>query len=336
MWTLYKKDDSTENFSDNQGDIFSFSGKKLNPLIFSNGKTQEDVVKEVLNSISSGEKIIFIKGVCGSGKSAIALNLAKHFKKTAIVVPIKSLQDQYEKDYTEKNFVLKEDGKKLKISVIKGRNNFPCAFDKGTNADGEYLPCDIELRERNMQKILEYIELNKEVRKEDFSSVSDVRRVSVAAACPHWSPIYSAESSAKVLNKARKRKYLGVSGREYALFERSKGCPYYQQFHAYLDADVLIFNSMKYHIETAIGRKPKTDLDIIDECDEFLDSFAQEKKINLQRLISSLQNLIPDDLKSKQAIKEIILLANRVIAMSSEEIKKLPETLMFDLHYMQI
>lgn len=330
-WSLYKKAEGVESALDNPGDLFSFSGERLDPLKFTNGKTQEDIVKEVMAAIESGEKLIFVKGVCGSGKSAIALNLAKHFKKTAIVVPIKSLQDQYENDYTRKNFILKDDGKRLKISVIKGRNNFLCPFERGTNADDEYLPCDIELREKNMSKILEYIEQNKEVRKEDFASVSDVRRVSIAPACPYWSPILNAESTAKVLNKAKKRKYLGVSGKEYALFERTKGCGYYQQFHAYIDADVLIFNSMKYTLETAIGRKPKTELDIIDECDEFLDSFAHEKKINLNRLISSLQNLMTDDPKERNAIKEIILLANRVIAMHSEEIKKLPGTLMADL-----
>src|SRR3989338_8066443 len=109
-------------------------------------------------AVDKGEKIIFIKGVCGSGKSAIALNLARHFKKTAIVVPIKSLQDQYEADYTHKNFILKADGSRLKISVLKGRANFPCLFSSGVKADDKFLPCDIELREKNMDKILEYIE----------------------------------------------------------------------------------------------------------------------------------------------------------------------------------
>ena len=41
-----------------------------------------------MDEIKAGQKIIFLKGVCGTGKSAIALNLAKHFPKTSIVVPI--------------------------------------------------------------------------------------------------------------------------------------------------------------------------------------------------------------------------------------------------------
>ena len=50
MWSLYE------------------SGKSLEPLKFSNGKTQEDIVKEVIDEIKRGHKIIFIRGVCGTGK----------------------------------------------------------------------------------------------------------------------------------------------------------------------------------------------------------------------------------------------------------------------------
>ena len=76
-------------------------GRFLEPLRFSNGKTQEDVVSEVLNLIEKGKKIIFIHGVCGTGKSAIALNIARNLGKTSIVVPGKDLQRQYKKDYEE-------------------------------------------------------------------------------------------------------------------------------------------------------------------------------------------------------------------------------------------
>ena len=70
MWSLYKNE------------------KLLNPLVFSNGKNQEDIVVEVEEAIKEGHKIIFIKGMCGTGKSAIALNLARSMGKTSIIVPI--------------------------------------------------------------------------------------------------------------------------------------------------------------------------------------------------------------------------------------------------------
>jgi len=104
------------------------NNKFLKPLVFSNGKTQEDIVEEVLKEIKNGEKIIFIRGVCGTGKSAVALNIAKELGKSSIVVPIKNLQAQYKKDYEKNKYLLKENNEKLKISVMTGRRNHKCKF----------------------------------------------------------------------------------------------------------------------------------------------------------------------------------------------------------------
>src|SRR3989344_2918027 len=105
MWNLYEKE------------------KFLEPLKFSNGKTQEEVVKETLDTIKAGHKIIFIHGMCGTGKSAIALNIAREIGKTSIVVPGKNLQAQYKRDYEGDKYLLKNNKEKLKISIITGRNN---------------------------------------------------------------------------------------------------------------------------------------------------------------------------------------------------------------------
>ena len=110
MWSLYE------------------NSKSLEPLVFSNGKTQEDVVKEVIKAINEGHKVIFIKGVCGTGKSAIALNIAKELGKASVVVPVKALQKQYEDDYMGKKYLLKENNQKLKIKVITGRANHTCPY----------------------------------------------------------------------------------------------------------------------------------------------------------------------------------------------------------------
>ena len=59
---------------------------------------------------------------------------------------------------------------------------------------------------------------------------------------------------------------------------------------------------MKYHLESQIGRKPKTDLDIIDECDEFLDSFSSERNINVNRLLNALMNLDSADQEKRVAL----------------------------------
>ncbi len=329
MWSLFRKKED-----DSLTGIFDYdesSAEKLEPLKFSNGKTQEDVVKEILNAIAEGHKLIFIHGMCGTGKSAIALNLARHFKKTSIVVPIKSLQEQYEHDYTKKMFILGKDKKRLKIAMIKGRGNFSCPF-AGGKCDAVDLPCTIELREKNMELIKKYVEQNPVVEKFDFSSIADVRRMSIAPACSYWSPLLPSNIESKVLKDAKKIRYMSVCGKEFALFQRKRGCGYYDQYEEYSKSDVFIFNSRKYIIEIAIGRKPKTELDVIDECDEFLDNFANEEKINLNRLLMSVSNLFPDNREDKNAIKQMIYKINELILGSyGADIQKLNETEMSGL-----
>lgn len=306
-WSLYKRNGS------NDEDIFDTTGDLLEPLCFSNGKTQQEVVGEVMQAIAEGHKIIFVHGVCGSGKSAMALNLANNFKRTSIIVPIKSLQEQYEIDYTKKMFVVKANKKPLSISIIKGRNNFPCNFSHGKTADDQSIPCTIELREKNTPQIFSYLEQNELVDANDFTNISEVRRMNVAPTCPYWAPMMPSNVEPKFLGEHKKIKFDTVSGKEFALFQRKRGCPYYEQYESYAHSDVLIFNATKYLIECALGRKPKTDIEIIDECDEFLDSFANEKRINLNRLYTAMSRLMPNDQDKKVALKELLNLVNDLI-----------------------
>ncbi len=315
-WSLHTRTEDEDSFV---GGVLS-SGKKLEPLKFSNGKTQESVVEEIKAEIAKGQKIIFVRGVCGSGKSAIALNLAKNYKRTSIVVPIKSLQEQYERDYTRDKFVLKEDKKPLDIAVIKGRGNFRCAYSMGEGAGSDDLPCTIEIKEKNLDPLLNFIEENPLVEREDFSEVKDVKRMNIAPVCPYWSPLMPVEINPKGLDDVKKIKFQTVSGKEFALFQRKKGCPYYEQYANYATADVLIFNSAKYLIELDIGRKPKTDIEIIDECDEFLDKFANEKRLHLNRLLSALMNLNPDDSDKRNALKEMVAQVNDFIYSSAKDV----------------
>src|SRR3989339_149221 len=206
MWNLYK---------DNEF---------LKPLVFSSGKSQEEVVKEVLDAIKSGEKIIFIHGVCGTGKSAIALNIGRKLGKTSVVVPIRNLQEQYKKDYgsEDSKYLLKDDGSKLNISVITGRGNHKCKFlednknavpvfkkeinsrlsdifaDKkdevmsmigdDISANNQNIPCKIEIREKNWNRLKSYLKQNKNVDMRNYDEISDVKRIPVASVCPYWCP----------------------------------------------------------------------------------------------------------------------------------------------------
>jgi len=346
MWSLYENE------------------KLLKPLVFSNGKTQEDIVNEVIDFIDQDYKIIFIRGVCGTGKSAIALNLAKHFGKTSIVVPIKSLQEQYIKDYTDKKYVLKNN-QKLKISSILGRKNFKCKFiednsldldepkeenakltdifqgvkspkykrEKDISADNYSLPCKIEIKEKNSQIIKSYIKQNPSVRNSDFSSINQVKRMTIAPICPYYSPILPREFEIKKLEGSKKINYTGLNDIKFTIHQRKPGCNYYEQYHAYSESDVIIFNSLKYKLETLMNRKPKTEIEIIDECDEFLDSFANQEKINLNRLIYSLNMVFSDNQENQKIIEKLVNIINSIKKefKESNEIFEIKNTLVEEL-----
>jgi len=350
MWSLYE------------------DGKSLKPLVFSNGKTQEDIVNEVIGAIRQGCRIIFIRGICGTGKSAIALNLAKEFGRASVVVPVKALQKQYEDDYTNKKYLLKENGQKLNIKVITGRSNHLCPFleenkeereliksekferDSRLNefgdvkrtaaektddfsCDNSHLPCKIQIKEKNMDIIKKYLKKNPKLNLREFSSIFNVKRMSIAPVCPYWCPVVPAEIDLNL--EAERRHYEGLSGTGYNIYQRKKGCGYYNQFDSYINADTIIFNSAKYKLETLMDRKPATDIEIIDECDEFLDSFSNQKEININKLnfalggVFSKNNRVIDELMSLS--KEIMRDRNIDAHAFNKKIIPLKETKIFDL-----
>jgi Rad3-related DNA helicase len=353
-WSLYEK----ENF--------------LEPLKFSNGKTQEDVVKEVVDSIKAGEKIIFIHGKCGTGKSAIALNIARELGKSSIVVPSKALQQQYKRDYEENKYILNSKKKKLNISVITGRNNHKCKFlednknaipqqkqevdsklydifegrreklkellAKDLSADNKNIPCKIEIKEKNMQRLKEYLKQNKKINPKNFDKISDIKRMSIAPVCPYWSPVVPEEYDVKNLSEIDKIKYRGLQGKNFNFYRRKPGCGFYEQFNSYIDSDIIVFNALKYKLESALNRKPCTEVEIIDECDEFLDSFSNQRNINIDRLQNSLLHAVIHDEENFQTIHEINEIINHLKKNSkvnelirSREIVELKKTGLYDL-----
>ena len=93
-------------------------------------------------------------------------------------------------------------GKKEEVDETIGRD---------ISAENRNIPCKIEIKEKNAGKIKKYLKQNKRIKLNDFSSIKDVKRVSIAPVCPHWSPVM-AEKYELHLGKAEKRNYTGVGG----------------------------------------------------------------------------------------------------------------------------
>jgi len=316
-------------------DLHNEKGEFLSPLKYTNGKTQEDIVQEVLDAVAEGHKIIFIKGTCGSGKSAIALNISRALGRASVVVPVKFLQAQYEKDYTKKLFLLRNQ-KKMKIGVVTGRNNHPCLFNTQVNADDRLLPCHIEIKKQNSEFLQAYLKANPFVNVEDFEHIDDIRRFSVAGACDYWSPIIGKDwfGDDYGLKDADPIEYQGLNNQRFVFFRRKPGCGFYEQFLNYVYADAIIFNSKIYELECLLNRKPATDVEIIDECDEFLDSLGNEHRINLNRLSLRVTNLQAQckEADLKRLLTELGNLVMKILKEpESDDIQEIRKTSIYEL-----
>lgn len=327
-----REDDVVQGIKDEGFWSLYDSGNKLNPLMFSNGKTQEDVVKEVVGHIQNGKRMVFIHGACGTGKSAIALNIARKLGRACIVVPVKGLQRQYEEDYSGKKYVVKENGRKMSIAMITGRENHDSLIKPGASCADPFLPDTVKIADKNISFIKEFYEQNPYIKnKMGFLDVKKMKRISIAPANPYWSPI-APEDYELPLKDAKKKKYKGLQGRNFIFYHRQEGCSYYDQYLAYMSADVLIFNSAKYKIEVALDRKPYTNVDIIDEADEFLDSFSTQEDLNLTRLGNALGMLRPDNPEAqdiRDKIFEFISLEEKnkkALGIDEKKIFKIEET----------
>ncbi len=305
--------------------------KLLEPLIFSGDKTQEQVVDQVVSEIKKGTKIVFLHGVCGTGKSAIALNIARKLGRASVVVPVKSLQKQYEEDYTSKKYVLKQNGSKMKISSITGRDNHASVIKQDATCADPFLPDTIKLTERNFPILQDYYKNNPFITKKEMPPIKDLKRISIAPANPYWSPILPIHVDLQIKD-AKKKKYRGLEGKEFVFYHRKEGCSYFDQYQAYIDADVILFNAAKYKIENALSRKPATDVEIIDEADEFLDSLSSQETINITKLSTALNFISTDNQNLRDVIEKIqnlIKLEEKdkgPLAINEKQIFKLKDT----------
>lgn len=197
------KGSQIETVFDNRPWSLHADERALDPLQFSNKKTQADIVEEVVNAIKGGSKVVFIHGVCGTGKSAIALNIARKIGRASIVVPVKALQQQYGDDYMGKKYVLKANGKKMKISMITGRDNHISRFKDNATCADPFLPDTIKINEKNYDLIRSYYMENPFIENKVTPELKDIRRISIAPTNPYWSPIAPAHMDLQLKDAKR-------------------------------------------------------------------------------------------------------------------------------------
>ncbi|MEE8358716.1 MAG: helicase C-terminal domain-containing protein, partial [Candidatus Hydrothermarchaeales archaeon] len=248
------------------------------PRRFSNGKTQMDVVDDVLEEFES-HNIVLLKGVVGSGKSPMGIHVAGAMGRGLINVPLKPLQDQYKADYEGRLRVL-VDGAPLRINVVKGRNNFRCPHMAGR---GRHLWC-------SSKELLCTVALDRET-----------PRYKIAKRCPYWSPVYPYKIDSLDCDILE---FESIGGKQF-FHRRREGCGYYDQFESYLKSDILVFNNAKWYFETIMRRKPKVDIEVFDEADLFLDSLTMKTVLSARKvdMLVKEAKTVRDSLASDDASK---------------------------------
>jgi hypothetical protein len=230
----------------------------LRPLQYTNGKSQLEIVNEI-NEEFDRNKFVLLCGICGTGKSPIALHCCANFGKSIIVVPTKHLQDQYYMDYSKKMKV-----HDLKIQFIKGRSNFKCRYENG-KVDCNYpsLPCIAHLR-------------------------SSEKRYETCK-CGYWSPIYTPDVAQKLkaereslgITDVEMRGYKSPSGLRFQVVQNPT-CSYNKQFFSFWDeTNVIVMNDRIW--ELMLFKKPETELEVIDEYDGMFDSLYFDEVLSLSR-----------------------------------------------------
>jgi Rad3-related DNA helicase len=244
----------------------------LEPRRYSSGKTQVDLIEEILEAFDESG-IVFLKGTVGSGKSVIGIRTILELGRGIVSVPTKVLSDQYAASYERDKYFLKEDGSRAKIGILKGRRNFACVFnaEKGrkTSCASSTLPCTRPL--------------NKE---------AEERRVDAVQQCPHWGFVFHSGWAGSIKD-ALKLPYEGIAGKW--IWCMKGECPYWKQFQAYVSSDAIVMNSMKWAAEVSIGRLPRVSITVIDEGDEWLDSLAVKVILTQKRIDWARERIRQDE-----------------------------------------
>ncbi|RLI83896.1 hypothetical protein DRP04_00255 [Archaeoglobales archaeon] len=272
IWGLYKDD------------------RLQRPLKYSNGKTQADVVEDILDAFNSYD-IVLLRGAVGTGKSAIAAHVAALIGggKGIIVVPTKVLEQQYVEDYGGGRFSIILNDEKVRFAHIMGRSNFKCLY-RQCSASNPSLPCTCPLTYTT-----------------STGRVKRYSRVDLARRCVHWSPIVGEELTktyGEKLSDAQQIHYLSVRGKK-TMFVRDP-CPFYKQFLYYAGDNIILMNMSIWEAETFNGRKPLTNIEIIDEGDLWLDSLTFERAISI-KTIMRLIDLYEDDEDVIRKLEELLV-----------------------------
>lgn len=280
----FSESDVAASLSSAAWHVTTAAGSPLSPRRYTTGLMQDEAVQKILAAFrrgrGRGEPVdVFFRAGTGSGKSLVALNVAARTGRAIVSIPTVNLQVQYTEDYAGDSGrirVMKPDGKPLRLESVMGRARYECPFEGGTAAEPHVCNRTTSKKESRWRK---------------------------ASKCKHWSPAMPLSSydalekqaegdlregyaphEVAFLGSLRSRKLQWMGHEEAYVHVGRRGCPYFDAHAGFADADVVVLNNRKWEIETELGRKPRVDLEVFDECDHFLDGLFETQELTIEAL----------------------------------------------------
>lgn len=191
-----------------------------------------DLVEVLLNK-SNSSKFIILQSPVGSGKSAMAIAIARYFGSSHIITPRKQLQDQYFADF--KDYVV----------LMKGRSAYPCVFSRVHSAS-------LAQDEVRVNRII----------------ANDITSGSVKPpSYYHREPASNAPCCRPGIKASTAAKIMDMCSTDYLC-----GCPYLSSLALAQTKAHVVHNPYSFLFQTSLAKKfDKRPVMIVDECHDLAD-----------------------------------------------------------------
>lgn len=231
--------------------IFYADGSEVEPLVFPNGISQRDVVKQVVTNLESHD-VVVVESAPGTGKTHIAMGIISEYAdvgsakapiidgrhRGVLVEPINAIATQVQYDFTYR-FKVVQYGREIPVGTVFGRRHYICSV---TNGSADKAPC-VGLVSKKLDACAQLAPV---VTEEEYQFLQPHVGVAISYNC--------------------------VSGTCYKIRGLTTGCPYYDAHSVYITHPIIVTNPQKYRLHVLTGVAPEHAIVVIDEADAALPS----------------------------------------------------------------
>jgi hypothetical protein len=265
------------------------SNKPVEPIVFPNGISQHDVVRQVVSALESHD-IVEVESAPGTGKSHMAMMIMAHYAdmgtsgtvvdgrhRGILIEPVNAIATQIRYDFTAR-FRLFHSGKEISIGTVFGKRNYVCAIDRSVTADR-------------------------------------AKCVTARYKCQYYAPVMTEQDFYRIFGSEKPPHitYNCITGTCYKIARY--GCEYYDAHMAYVGTHIIVTNPQKYRLHALAGVLPDHAITVIDEADVSLQaiepiyttSFSEINAITSKYRVRNLLDVVKETFRNGADTYDVIM-----------------------------